>query len=203
MEQVGSSAPEARWHLDESEWDSVKSSTISALRDASSVRLECERLSSASPRPTGLMQKHQVTILRNLFGSSIRRDFLLRQPSVVVPTPIRCSSTVSSATKSEAPQPVVIRLATRPTEGIHGACFASTLGDGTKLILKYAQRGQEQALRHEAQLYESRLGGVRGVPAFYGLFRSEAWSVMVLEDGGRAINTFDDLSTAEKYVSFL
>jgi hypothetical protein len=81
------------------------------------------------------------------------------------------------------------------TSGATGIIYKGTILD-FDVIIKNARQGFEGYLRHEAYLYENYLGDIIGkiVPMYFGIFTGNSYEVLVLEDCGERINSFEELT---------
>ena len=118
------------------------------------------------------------------------------------PKSVGASSTLSShLSDNTGPSvdagPTVINLHDhRAYIGGGGLCYRGSI-DGQDVVLKFAHGGKEDMVMEEARVYEKH-GRHLGHPRFYGLFKGENSTAMVVEWRGKALDSFNELDLAEK-----
>ena len=70
---------------------------------------------------------------------------------------------------------------------------------GQEVVMKFALAGKEDSLLQEARVYESH-GWHLQHPVFYGLFKGEDYTVIVMEWRGEELDDFDDLEQEQRSV---
>jgi len=150
---------------------------------------------------------------RELPGYSVYTHTLRRISSLSYPTPPpspsptlppQSDSKLSSSPSLPARSPLtypLLPIKPDPKRGHRGRCYFGRTLDGTIVALKY---GAKHEIEDEAAAYTEHLSGLDGlrVPKLLGVFRGtmfdEEEMVLVLEYGGKALESFDKLSSAQK-----
>jgi hypothetical protein len=100
-----------------------------------------------------------------------------------------------------AGSPSTLTLTNYIGQGGTCAAFRGTW-HGVPIVVKYIQNGYSTPFVREARAYLGGLANLRGtvVPEFFGLYRSDYFALLVSEDCGNMISTWDDLNLQERYV---
>ena len=122
----------------------------------------------------------------------------LPSPSRAMPTPPLPTQPAAAKDGPVSFAHVIVRETSPFVWGGVGYCYHGRSPGATDVILKFARTGEVKQLEREAACYEEHLRHASGTPACYGLFRDANYSLLVTEDVGTAIESFDDLTPAQR-----